>query len=133
MPDFVPMPTVTALYAGLLGLMSIVIGFIAGHMRGGQDGVSIGDGGKYEMVVAMRRHSNFVEWTPMALILIALLEMNKIPINAIHALGAMLVIGRACHAFGLRADGTKMPFRVAGALLSTLVTLVASVWAIVTY
>lgn len=133
MPPFVPMPTITALYAGLLGLLSIVLGVLIGRLRGGPDGVSIGDGGKHEVLVGMRRHANFVEWTPMALILIALLEMNRIPSNAVHALGIALVLFRSSHAFGMRADGSHALFRTIGAAGTALLTAVASIWAITTY
>ena len=133
MPDLVPMPSITALYAGLLGLMSIVIGFAVGRLRGQSDGVSIGDGGNYAILVGMRRHANFVEWTPMAVILIALLEMNKVPANYIHILGAVLVVARASHAFGMQADGSNGIFRSIGAVGTLLVTLVASITAITTF
>ena len=133
MPDLVPMPSITALYAGLLGLMSIAIGIAVGRLRGGPDGASIGDGGNHAILVGMRRHANFVEWTPMAVILIALLELNKISPNYIHILGAVLVIARASHAIGMQADGSNGIFRSIGAIGTLLVTLVASIMAITTF
>jgi len=133
MPDLVPMPSITALYAGLLGLMSIAIGFAVGRLRGQADGVSVGDGGNHAILVGMRRHANFVEWTPMAVILIALLEMNKIPANYIHILGATLVAARASHAFGMQTDGSNGIFRSIGAIGTLLVTLVASITAITAF
>ena len=133
MPELTPMPTITALYAGLLGLMSIVIAVMVGRVRTGPNGVSIGDGGNIELITAMRRHANFVEFVPLGLILIALLEMNKVPANAIHGLAATLVVARACHAYGFRADGSLGAFRSVGAIGSTIVILVSSVWAIVIF
>lgn len=132
MPEIVPMPTITALYAGLLGLLSIAIAVTAGRARG-QTGITLGDGGNPEMIAAMRRHANFVEVVPLALILILLLELNAVSDNAIHGLGATLLVARAAHAFGFRSDGSMMPFRVAGAVGSTVLTIVASIWAITTY
>lgn len=133
MPDLSPMPHVTALYAGLLGLIATVISFMVGRLRGGPDGVSIGDGGRIELIAAMRRHANFVEVVPLALILIGLLEMNRVGDGVIHALGATLVVGRISHAYGFRADGSQAIFRTIGAVLSLLVSVVASVWAISVY
>lgn len=130
MPELFPLPSITALYAGLLGLLSIVIGFAVGRMRGGEGGVSIGDGGRHDVLVGMRRHANFAEWTPMALLLILLLELNRAPDGAIHGLGAALVLARAAHAYGMRADGSNGVFRAAGAATTALVTLVASIWAL---
>lgn len=126
------MPVVTTLYAGILGLMSIAIAFQAGRLRG-QTKISIGDGGNQELLLAMRRHANFIEFVPLALILIALLEMNGAPTLAIHALGAGLVVFRVSHALGLKADTVQGAGRAIGAAGSTLVILVASVWAIITF
>ena len=126
------MPAVTALYAGLLGLMSIAIAFPAGRMRG-QKGISVGDGGDIELTLAMRRHANFVEFVPLALILIGLLEMNGVGPLAIHGLGAALVGFRVCHAIGLKADTVANPLRGIGAGGSTLVVVIASIWAIATF
>ena len=123
-------PVLTALYAGLLGLMSVVIAMAAGRLRGGPDGVLIGDGGNLELTTAMRRHANFVEVVPICLILIGLLELNGVSKGVIHGLGAVLVLARASHAYGFRSDGSLIAFRVAGALGSILVTVVASVWSI---
>ena len=133
MPEFVPMPTTTALYAGVLGLMSIAIGFAVGRLRGGEDGVLIGDGGRHDVLVGMRRHANFVEWTPMTLLLIALLEMNKVPANTIHIMGIALVAARASHAIGMQANGSKRILRMIGAASTTIILLVASIWAISIY
>ena len=132
MPDFVPMPTTTELYAGILGLVSIVIGVLVGRFRG-PDGVSVGDGGREEILVGMRRHANFVEWTPQAIILIGLLEMNKVSVSTIHIFGCVLVAARISHAIGMRVDGSTTIFRAAGAISTIILTFVLSVWAISIY
>jgi uncharacterized membrane protein YecN with MAPEG domain len=92
------MPTITALYAGLLGLVSMVIAFKAGRLRGKKN-IPLGDGGDRELLLAMRRQSNFVEYVPLALILIGLLELNHVQPIALHTLGAALVVARvqSCH------------------------------------
>ena len=126
------MQPVTPLYAGLLGIMAIALAFQAGKLRG-ETKISIGDGGNSELLLAMRRHANFIEFVPLTLVLIALLEFNRVSSTAIHLLGAGLVVFRACHAAGLKADTIQSPLRTAGAGGSTLVMLVASVWAIVIF
>src|SRR5262249_27927225 len=62
-----------------------------------------------------RRHANFAEWVPLAVILIALLEMTGGSRIAIHSLGAALVVVRACHAVGLKADTMQGMGRFVGA------------------
>lgn len=123
---------ITPLYAGILGIMSIVIAFQAGKIRGSTK-VSVGDGGNPELLLAMRRHANFIEFVPLALVLIALLEFNGVSSTAIHLLGGGLVVFRICHAIGIKADTIESPLRGIGAAGSTLVILVASVWAIVIF
>ena len=118
------------IYAGILGLMSIAISAKAGGLRG-KTGISIGDGGNQEMLLAMRRHANFVEYVPLALILIWLMEANGAPNLAIHCLGAGLVVTRLCHAVGLKADTIQGAGRLVGAAGTALVTVVASIWVIV--
>ena len=96
-------------------------------------GASIGDGGSKEMLLSMRRHANFVEYVPLALLLIALLEMNGVSPTVIHTLGAALVFCRISHAFGLRADKMVTLGRFIGHAGTFFITLIASVWAIVVY
>ena len=50
-------------------------------------GISIGDGGNIEVVAAMRRHVNLIEFVPLSLILIGLLEMNGVAPTVIHGRG----------------------------------------------
>jgi uncharacterized protein len=126
------MPFITALYAGLLGLVSIGVAFPAGSLRGKLN-VPVGDGGNRDLLVAMRRHANFVEWVPFALILIGLLELNGVAARAIHILGAALVVCRILHAVGIKGDTMKVPARLIGAAGTALVTVVASVWAIIIF
>jgi hypothetical protein len=126
------MPIITTLYAGLLGLMSIAIAYKAGSMRG-KSGISLGHGDNKELLLAMRRHANFAEFVPMALIIIALLEMNGVPKLAVHAMGASLVLFRACHAIGIGADNLAGKGRYVGAAGTALLTVVISIWAIVAY
>ncbi len=126
------MPIITALYAGLLGLVSVGVSFPPGSMRG-KLGVSVGDGGNKDLLLAMRRHANFVEYVPLALILIALLELNGVAARNVHILGAALVIARLAHAFGIKPDSTRTPGRLLGAGGTVLITVVASVWLLVLF
>lgn len=125
------MPTVTILYAGLLGLLSIALGSGAGIMRG-KKGIDAGDGGDAEMLRAMRRHANFAEYVPLALVLIALLELNGVRTLAIHVLGLVLLVGRLMHAAFFN-QGVKSVPRGIGAGLTVLVIGVSSLWGIVLF
>ena len=91
---------VTALYAGLLGLIAIGLGMGSGFLRV-KTGISIGDGGDKKQTLAMRRHGNFCEWVPIALILLGTLELNGVSSTPLHVLGGVLVAARIAHPIGL--------------------------------
>ena len=126
-----PVP-ITALYAGLLALVGLVLGAGSGWLRA-KTGVSLGDGGNPQQLVAVRRHGNFSEWVPLALILIAVLELNGVSGTALHALGATLLLARIAHPLGLKPDSIGGLPRALGAGATALVVLVAAIWAITTY
>ena len=60
----------------------------------------------------MRSHSNFAEYTPLALLLIAFVESNDGSKVLVHSLGALLLLGRTLHAYGL--SNAVIVFRVTG-------------------
>ncbi len=91
------------------------------------------DGGNPDLLLAMRRHGNFAEYVPLALILIGILEVNGVSTVALHALGAGLLAARISHALSLRVDTIEGIGRAVGAVGTLLVTLVASIWSIATY
>ena len=67
---------VTPLYAGLLGLMLLVLSALVSRQRL-RHKVSIGDGDVPSVRAAMRVQANFVEYVPLALILLVLLELSR--------------------------------------------------------
>lgn len=120
---------VTAGYAGLLALVGLVLMQLVGRERL-RTGVSLGDGGAAALTVAMRRQANFVESVPLALVLLALVELNGAPPLWLHALGATLLIARIVHPFGLEtATSQRMP-RFLGAVATVLVVFAAAVTAL---
>lgn len=126
-----PIPDITILYAGVLGLMAIVLGATAGIYRA-KHNISIGDGGDAELTLRMRRHANFVENVPLALVLFAMLEMQGVSGLAIHGLGVALVLGRSLHWAGF-GESVSNPVRGLGSGLTALSIVVASVWGIITF
>ena len=123
------LPIVTGLYAGLLGIFLCVLTAQVGILRG-KLGISLYDGGDKQLGLTIRRQANLTEQAPMALIVIALVEMGGAPIWAIHALGGVLLVARLIHPFGLDPDKHATPIRAASALATTVVIVVASAWVI---
>ncbi len=116
----------TPLYAGILGLMLLVLSYLVSRQRL-RHKVSTGDGGIPALTGAIRAQANFVEYVPLALLLILLTELSGQGQWQVHALGVALVVGRALHAYGLSTrPGGKSFGRMAGILLTWIVILIAS-------
>lgn len=118
------LPTV-ALYAGLLALTGQFLASVVGTTRGRLK-IPLGDGGKPELIVANRRHMNFVENVPILITLLAVIELNGAPKLWIHVMGVALVAARLVHPFGLNMDNMSSPARIFGAAVTALVTLAAA-------
>jgi uncharacterized membrane protein YecN with MAPEG domain len=123
--DDMPVP-ITALYAALQGILALALQVPIGRLRG-QTKASIGDGGSPALAVAIRRHANWTEHVPFALLLLALLELNGASAALLHGLGAVLLVSRIAHPLGLDATVMSRPLRFVGALGTLLVVVVAIV------
>lgn len=119
------MVPITAFYAGLLALIAIALGAVIGPMRL-RTGISILHGDNMELATRVRRHANFTESVPFALILLGFLELNGGSPGLLHGLGIALVVSRIVHPFGLKHDNVRNPLRGIGAGGTTIVTLIAA-------
>jgi uncharacterized protein len=118
---------VTPLYALPLAAIYLVLWFRVSAIRG-KEKISYGDGGNTELLRRVRQHGNFVEWTTFVLILMILAEGMGAPDLYIHISGALLLIGRIVHPFGLGAiNNAAMPARYIGNSTNLLATLNAMV------
>ena len=104
---------VTALYAGLLGLVGLVLAGLVGRARA-KTNISLNDGGNKELIEANRRHMNWVEYVPFILLLLAIAELNGAAKTWVHVMGGVLLISRLIHPFGISADKMMMWQRGAG-------------------
>jgi uncharacterized membrane protein YecN with MAPEG domain len=120
---------ITAFYAALLGLMLLVLKFrVIGARR--RLSVDVLDGGERDVTRRMRVHGNFAEHVPMALILMAVVEINGAEAWNVHALGAVLLISRVLHAHGLETTPGKSFGRAAGVIGTTAVIVSAALLAL---
>ena len=117
---------IAAIYAALQALLAIGLVVPVGQLRA-KTNVSLGAGGNPQLETAIRRHANWTEHVPIALLLIALLELNGATAGLLHGLGATLFVCRILHPFGLKADNMRVPLRGIGAFGTMLVTLVAAI------
>ncbi|MBT8091303.1 MAG: MAPEG family protein [Gammaproteobacteria bacterium] len=114
---------VTAIAASALGLLYVrlslnVIGFRRKH------GVSVGDGGHEDLLRAIRSQGNLAEYAPIALLLVACLELNQTPMWITSILAASFVVGRLLHPIGMKSADSPLQPRLRGMQL-TLLSLLA--------
>lgn len=118
---------ISALYAGLLGVLLLVLSFRVSMYRGRRS-VSLGDGGHKDLQAAIRVQGNFVEYVPLALVLLSLAEATGRGPMLVHGLGAALFLGRVLHAQGLTSNPDGKSFgRMVGTLLTWSMILVTAV------
>ena len=120
------MLAVTPLYAGLLALLFIALsGRVVQQRRTAK--VSVGDGGDKELMKRMRVQANCSEYTPIALLLLAMAEIQGMPGWLVHLFGAILFLGRVLHAHGLGSTPQVVPARKWGMYLTVGMILCVAV------
>jgi hypothetical protein len=88
--------------------------------------IGVGDKDNLEMLRAIRVHANFAEYVPLTLLLIFLVENLNINALFVHALGALLLLGRCIHAYGMSQVKENFLFRVTGMAMTLSVILISS-------
>jgi uncharacterized membrane protein YecN with MAPEG domain len=120
-------PTVTMLYASVLGIMLVLLALNVVRLRLGRKvGLGVGLDGALEQPV--RVHANFAENAPIFLVLLLVAELAGTPAAILHAAGVVFVVSRLLHAFGLSQHRGRSPGRFIGSAGTWLVILVLSVY-----
>ena len=109
---------ITLTIAAAAALLNIWIGWRVGRARKAHK-VLIGDGGKEPLTARMRAHSNYVEYTPFFLILLALIEMAIGSETWLWGVGIVFILARILHAFGMDRPGVNA-FRMIGIIATIL-------------
>ena len=93
------MPTVTLLFAALhmLLLLALLVP-ISRHRH--RHRISMGDGGDPVLLRKIRVHANFIEYVPLALLMLALLELGGLWQPLLWLFGGALLLARVMHAVG---------------------------------
>ena len=117
--------TITALYASLAGLLLLVLSFRVVRSRR-KLSVGLGDGGQESLLRAQRAQANFTEYVPIALILLAVAESQVLTGWLLHTAGAVLLLARLLHAWGLSQSSGRSFGRYWGTLLTWVVILALS-------
>jgi uncharacterized protein len=117
---------VTAFYAALSGILLIVLAALVVRARWATR-TALGTGADPRMERAVRVHANFVEYVPLALLLLLLAEISGVAAGALHAAGIALLASRALHAWGLSRHSARSFGRFWGTLGTWLTILALAV------
>jgi uncharacterized membrane protein YecN with MAPEG domain len=117
-------PYYTAIYTAILGLMAalLTVNVIVNRVRAKVD---FGDGSVAALGQAIRAHANFAEHTPIALLLIGLVEAFGYPALVVNGLAAVFLLARLLSAWALNTTLKQSFGRQTGASLTILVTAIS--------
>jgi uncharacterized membrane protein YecN with MAPEG domain len=111
--------SITALYGAILALIIVALG-INVTMHRVKLKVPLGDGGNPQMLRMIRLHGNAVEYIPLAIVLMAIYELNGGWHSALHLIGIALVAGRLIQTWAMWSTEVAGPGRGIGQTLTWL-------------
>lgn len=119
-------PFVVPFYAGIFALIYIALTVRVIAMRNSRR-VSFGSGGDPLLERAIRIHGNFIEYVPLALILLGFMELQHFSRYLLHILCLLLLVGRLAHIVGLSIGGGVNLGRGIGVVLTVAVLVIAAI------
>ena len=114
--------------AAIAALITAWLGWRCSKLRL-SDKILHGDGGNALLLRRMRAQANFTEYTPIALVLIVLLDLMDINAWALGLTALAFLVGRVLHAVGMDAE-TPSKARMIGMTLTLPIMLAWAVWAL---
>ena len=121
---------VTAVFASLTALLMIILAFRVSTFRLKYQ-KSLGHTDDRDFESAVRSHANLTEYAPIALILMAVGELNGVSAQAVYGVGMVFVVGRLLHVWGMyQGRGGAHKGRLYGILMSWVAILVMAVLAL---
>src|SRR3569833_744418 len=110
---------ITGLYAALMALLIVFLAVRVVLFRRSAK-VGLGDGNNPDLLKCIRVHANAVEYVPLYLLLLLVLELNQTLPMLIHLFGIVLVVARLFHAWGVSRHSGITTGRAIGAGLTVL-------------
>ena len=98
--------SITSLYAALLALLFVALAGLVVRARW-KYRTGLGIGTEPGMERAVRVHANFVEYVPLALVMLLLAELGGARPLLLHACGGVLLASRLLHAYGLSSTSGR--------------------------
>jgi uncharacterized protein len=122
------LPTTLSLGAAAL-LINFWLAMRCGKIRSAEK-IGIGDGGNDLLVRRMRAQANFIEQVPLTLLVAAAIEATGNGGRWLLPLGALFLLGRVAHAFGMDGNfNAGRPIGMITGMILQLALVVAAVMA----
>ena len=118
-------PTITANYLAVLALIYAALALQVVRLRR-SSGAPFDDGGNEGLRSAIRAHGNFMEYVPIIVLMVALLEMSGASALRVHLMMGTLVLSRLLHPLGMYAAPGSLKFTIcrAGSIFLTIGLLI---------
>ena len=120
---------ISMMYAGLYTLLVIFLALRVVKWRT-EHKIGLGHGENIQLQQRVRAHANAVENMPLALILLASLELTGASPFLIHVLGATFLLSRLMHAWGISHSSGRSIGRFWGMVLTWVPMLIMAILAI---
>jgi len=117
---------ITGLYVAL-GVLLVLVLAVRVVVRRWKLRIGIGDGDDKELRKRIRAHGNAIEYLPIGLLALLLLDLDGTTPVLLHACGIALIVARIAHAIGLSRTGGTSPERFFGITLTFLTLLAMAV------
>lgn len=114
--------TVTLASAAAAALLNVWLMIRIGAVRRANR-ITVGDGGNEALQRRMRAQANYIENTPIVLVLIAAIELAELGSWWLPIVAALYIAARIAHALGM--DGGKW---ATGRMIGTIISMVTALW-----
>ena len=121
---------ITTIYASLGGLLIVAQGLAVSRLRRSRR-ISLGDGDDRQLRKAIRLHANSTENIPIAMLLLLLCELGGGSTLLLHICGAVFILARLAHHYGIAVGRGGSPPRVFGMAGSWIIIIVLAVYNLV--
>ncbi len=115
---------ITAFYTGILALIMVFLAYKTSARRR-EAKINLGIGDDRIMERRSRAFGNFIEFVPMMILLMAMIELQGHKALFIHMLGVAIIVARLFHALGITGALKAVNGRFLGSLLSYIILLLA--------
>ncbi|MDP1931120.1 MAG: MAPEG family protein [Gammaproteobacteria bacterium] len=117
---------ITSILTGLFSLMMVALSLQV-SLRRRQLNVSAGDANDIVLRRRIRAHGNFIEYAPLMVLAVAIIEYNAGPRWLLAGLALAFLLSRVLHAIGMLTM-EKPTLRAMGIVLQHAAFVVAGMW-----